>query len=143
MTLSLGVVPAKWRKANITPVHKLDDPSLAANYRPISLLCILSKVLERCVFNRCFSHTSKFLYHLQHGFCPGRSAESQLLVVYHDLLNTVASGKEIDAILYIWTFPSHLTKCHIIFCWPNSQNKGYLAPFTYGFKVTCQIDINV
>ena len=32
MTLSLGVVPAKWKKANITPVHKRDDPSLAANY---------------------------------------------------------------------------------------------------------------
>ena len=50
----------------------------------------------RC--NRCSSHTSKFIYHLQHGFRPGRLTESQLLVVYHDLLNIVASGKEIDAI---------------------------------------------
>ena len=48
--------------------------------------------------NCCSSHTSKFLYHLQHGFRPRRSTESQLLVVYHDLLNTIASGKEIDAI---------------------------------------------
>ena len=62
------------------------------------MLCILSKVLERRVFNRCSSHTSKLLCHLQRGFCPGRSTESQLLVVYHDLLNTVATGNEIDAI---------------------------------------------
>ena len=48
--------------------------------------------------NRYSSHTSKFLYHLQHGFRPRRSTEPQLLVVYQDLLNTVASGKEIDAI---------------------------------------------
>ena len=98
MSLSIGVVPGNWKKANITSVHKRDDPSLAANYRPISLLCILSKVLERCVFNRCFPHTSKYLYRLQHGFRPGRSTESQLLVVYHDLLSNVACGKEIDAI---------------------------------------------
>ena len=98
MSLSLGVVPANWKKANITPVHKRDDPSLAANYRRISLLCILSKVLELCVFNRCFSHTPKLLCHLQHGFRPERSTESQLLVVCHDLLNTVATGNEIDAI---------------------------------------------
>ena len=98
MSLSQGSVPAIWKKANITPIHKGDDPSLPANYRPISLLCILSKVLERCVFNRCFPHISPSLYHLQYGFRPGRSTESQLLVVYHDLLDSMASGKEIDAI---------------------------------------------
>ena len=114
MTLSLGVVPAKWKKANITLVHKRDDPSLAANYRPISLLCILSKVLERCVFNRCFSHTSKFLYHLQHGFRPGRSTESQLLVVYHGLLNTVANGKEIDAIYLDLSKPFDKVPHHLL-----------------------------
>ena len=98
MSLSLGVVPGDWKKANISPVYKSKDPSLETNYRPISLLSILSKTLERCVFNHCFPHTSQFLYNLQHGFRPGRSTESQLLVVYHDLLDSVASGKEIDAI---------------------------------------------
>ncbi len=98
MSLSLGVVPENWKKANVTPVHKSNDPSLPPNYRPISLLCILSKVLERCVFNHCFPHISQFLYHLQHGFRPGRSTETQLLAVYHDLLDTAASGKEIDVI---------------------------------------------
>ena len=50
------------------------------------------------MFNRCFPHISQSLYHLQYGFRPGRSTESQLLVVYHDLLDSMASGKEIDAI---------------------------------------------
>ncbi len=98
MSLSFGAVPENWKKANVTPVHKSNDPSLPPNYRPISLLCILSKVLERCVFNHCFPHISQFLYHLQHGFRPGRSTETQLLAVYHDLLDTAASGKEIDVI---------------------------------------------
>ena len=98
MSLSLGVVPENWKKANVTPVHKSNDSSPPPNYRPISLLCILSKVLERCVFNHCFPHISQFLYHLQHSFLPGRSTETQLLAVYHDLLDTAASGKEIDVI---------------------------------------------
>jgi hypothetical protein len=51
MSLDLGVVPLKWKMANITPVFKREDPTLAMNYRPISLLCTLSKVLERSVHN--------------------------------------------------------------------------------------------
>ena len=50
LSLSLGVVPAKWKFANITPVFKKDDSTITSNYRPISLLCVISKVLERCVF---------------------------------------------------------------------------------------------
>jgi hypothetical protein len=44
------VVPAKWKFANITPVFKKDDTTITSNYRPFSLLCVISKVLERCVF---------------------------------------------------------------------------------------------
>ena len=43
MSLSLGVVPLKWKLANITPVFKRDNPTLAMNYRPISLLCYFVK----------------------------------------------------------------------------------------------------
>lgn len=87
-----------WKKANIAPIYEGIDRSLPVNYRPISLLCILSKVLERCVFNRCFPHISKSLYRLQYEFRPGRSTKTQLLVVYHDMLDSMASGKKIDVI---------------------------------------------
>ena len=45
MSMALGAVPRKWKEANITPVFKREDPTLAESYRSISLLCILSKVL--------------------------------------------------------------------------------------------------
>ncbi len=38
------------------------------------------------------------LYHLQHGFLRGRSTVTQLLHVYHNILDSVASGKEVDII---------------------------------------------
>ena len=96
--LSLGVVPSEWKFANISTVFKKEDPSIESNYRPISLLCVLSKVLERCVFNHCYYHLSPLLYHLQHRFLRGRSMVTQLLEVYHNIIETVASGKEVDII---------------------------------------------
>ena len=97
-SLSLGVVPSKRKFANVSPVYKKEDPTLVCNYRPISLLCVLSKVMERCVFNHCYHHLSPCLYHLQHGFLRERSTVTQLLEVYHNILNFVASGKEVDII---------------------------------------------
>ena len=91
-------MPSEWKFANISPVFKKEDPSIESNYRPISLLCVLSKVLDRCVFNHCYYHLSPLLYHLQHGFLRGRSTVTQLLEVYHNIIETVASGKEVDII---------------------------------------------
>ena len=53
LSLSSGVFPDQWKLANVNPVHKKDDPTLAENFRPISLLCIISKIFERCVANHC------------------------------------------------------------------------------------------
>ena len=66
--LSLGKFPDQWKLVNVCPVYKSDDPTLPKNYRPISLLCIISKCLERCVFNNCYTLISPQFYHLQHGF---------------------------------------------------------------------------
>lgn len=98
MSLSTGSFPANWKRTNIAPVIKKSDPTLTENYTPISLLCIVCKVMERCAFNHCYSHLSSFLQELQHGFQPGKSRETQLLEVYHDILYKLANGQEVDAI---------------------------------------------
>jgi hypothetical protein len=54
MSLSNGTLPAHWRNANVVPVHKSGSAELISNYRPISLLSVISKVLERCIFNRIY-----------------------------------------------------------------------------------------
>ena len=100
LSLTLCVFPAAWKRANITPIFKQEDPSLPSNYRPISLLCITSKIFEQCVFNHCYNHLSQFLSESQHGFVKGRSTETQLLETYHYILHFLAKGKEVD-VLYL------------------------------------------
>ena len=57
LSLASHTIPSEWKIHSITPIHKSGDKSLVSNYRPISLLCIISKVLERIIYNRL----SKFL----------------------------------------------------------------------------------
>ena len=46
-----GQIPALWKQANVTPIHKKNDPSDITNYRPTSLLSTVGKVLEKLFTN--------------------------------------------------------------------------------------------
>ena len=50
-----GVFPEIFKSAIVIPIHKKGDPSEISNYRPISLLPVVSKVLERIIFRRLSS----------------------------------------------------------------------------------------
>ena len=65
--------PSKWKCANVTPIYKKGKKEFVTNYRPISLLPIISKVLERCVCNRLYRHIRHMVHQNQHGFLHGRS----------------------------------------------------------------------
>ena len=53
-SLIKGKVPALWKQANVTAIHKKNDPSKITNYRPISLLSTVGKVLEKKCSQICF-----------------------------------------------------------------------------------------
>ena len=93
---SLGKFPDQWKLANVCPVYKSDDPTLSKYYGPVSILCIVSKCLERFVFNHCYTLISPQLCHLQHAFLRGRSPFTRLLDVYHEAIEAIAKGMEID-----------------------------------------------
>lgn len=82
-SLRSGRIPSEWKSADITPIHKKDLKEPAENYRPISLLPIISKVLERCVLSRLYEHLSHSITEIQHGFLKNRSCVTQLLSVLH------------------------------------------------------------
>ena len=63
-------LPDDWLQALVTPIHKKSLKSDPANYRPISLTCILCKVLEHIILSNMWKHLHKhnILLHFQHGF---------------------------------------------------------------------------
>ena len=55
-SLATGNFPTDWKKANIVPIYKKGDKSIVKNYRPVSLLPILSKIFERCIYDTLYSY---------------------------------------------------------------------------------------
>ena len=95
-----GKLPDDWKLAYITPIFKKGNRRLAANYRPISLTSICCKVLEHILHSSIFTHLErhKVLCEQQHGFCSGRSCETQLLGTVHNFATCLNNGGHIDAL---------------------------------------------
>ena len=54
--LSTSIYPDMWKLANVTPIFKKGDKQLIKNYRPISLLPICGKILEKIIFNKLYNY---------------------------------------------------------------------------------------
>ncbi len=77
-----GVFPQTWKHALVIPLLKKGDPSDVNNYRPISILPIASKILEKIISNQLlnFLETNTAFSNCQHGFRPRLSTESALTI---------------------------------------------------------------
>ena len=93
-SLKTGLYLSEWKEANIPPVHKNGPRADVLNYRPISLLPIVSKIQEKCVACRLVPHISDILHTVQYGFQAGVSCASQLAEVFHDIASLLDKGKE-------------------------------------------------
>ena len=76
-------VPSIWKAACVTPIPKSNDTSLITNYRPISILPVTSKILERVVRDQIMEqlHEYSLLSDKQSGFRSGHSTQDVLLYV--------------------------------------------------------------
>ena len=97
--IDTGTVPIQWKHANVCAIHKKGKKSDPSNYRPVSLTCIASKVLEHIVHSHVMKHLSRYgvLTDCQHGFRAKRSTETQLICTIHDIASAIQSNKTIHA----------------------------------------------
>ena len=80
-SITSSVFPEPWKCASIHPLHKGGDRANPSNYRPISLLPVSSKLLEKHVQQQLSSHlnSNNLLFPLQSGFRPSHSTKTLLL----------------------------------------------------------------
>ena len=119
----LSVLEATYAK--VIPVHKKENATVAENYRPISLLPYLSKLLEKIVYNRLFSfltHT-KQLSSTQFGFRQGHSTSHAVSLLIEKITNSFEEKKQIMEYLLIYV--KHLKLLIIASCFKNYNILGY------------------
>ena len=94
-SLSENMFPYSWKIAHVIPFFKKEDPSIASNYRPVSLLSCVSKIMERIIFKHVYNyfHCNDLFYRYQAGFLPGHSTVYQLLETYHNIVQSIDDGK--------------------------------------------------
>ena len=100
-SLRTATFPDIWKIANITPIYKnKGSASNPTNYRPISLLSCLSKILERIVFNNIYEHltTNGLLSDKQSGYRPHHSTQLQLAHLTHNLYKSLDQGQNFTAV---------------------------------------------
>ena len=97
-SLSLGTLPEDWKLANVVPAFKKGDKEHCENYRPISLLSIISKVLEPCVFINIKCHLSHVIDKCQHGFLQGKSCVTNLLETFDYIGRILDNGGRVDTV---------------------------------------------
>ena len=81
------IFPKQWKISRVCPIPKTDNPTSIKDYRPISVLSVLSKVYERVILNQLWSFIkTQNLYSInQSGFRKGHSTNTLLLKLRDDI----------------------------------------------------------
>ena len=96
--ITYHIIPKEWKCHKICPIFKSGDPSCVSNYRPISLLCILSKILESLVYKKIILFIKPLISNCQFGFQQQRSCLTQLLLSFTEIYNAIHSKNSVHAV---------------------------------------------
>jgi len=99
-SIASSELPEGWKQAHVTPIHKKGSKSSPGNYRPVSLTSVVGKMLESIIRDKVVEHMSSHNYFTdaQHGFVPGRSCMTQLLVTMEQWTKLLQAGDPVDVI---------------------------------------------
>ena len=91
--------PNGLKKADINPVYKKDDPFDKTSYRPISILPVLSKPFEHCLYDQIYEYIDTVLSKVQCAFRKGFSTQYSLIAMIEKWSKNMDKGKSCAALL--------------------------------------------
>ena len=100
-SIDTGEIPKEWSLANICPLFKKSDRSLACNYRPVFLTCVPCKLLEHIVCSNIMAHLDeyKLLSDRQHAFRKGHSCETQMTTLINNWAKILDNRRQVDTFI--------------------------------------------
>ena len=101
LSLQMSVFPSVWKYAKVVPLLKKGDPLVVKNYRPVALLPIFSKILERVVFNQLVTYLDNngLIHPNHHGSREGHSTASALIQMYDSWVEEVDKGNMVGVMM--------------------------------------------
>lgn len=95
LSLNMGIYVDEWKLARLSPIYKSEDRRKCENYRPISILPIISKVFEREVFGQIYGYLNEnsLLSKFQSGFRPKHGTLAALIQMCDQWLANMDNGK--------------------------------------------------
>lgn len=86
-SLANGVYPNDWKKSIILPLPKISEPTESKHYRPINILCVLAKMLDKVVYSQIskFIEDNNILYKYQSGYRSMFSTQTALIRITDDI----------------------------------------------------------
>ena len=92
LSLSSGIFPDSLKIARVIPIYKKDDPAQIINYRPISLLPSISKILEKIAYKRLYSflNINNILIPNQYGFRKNYSTDYAILKLIDEITDSLS-----------------------------------------------------
>lgn len=96
LSFERGIFPKALKKSIVIPIHKAGDRDNVSNYRPISLLPTLAKVLEKLINKRLMNFLEKYniLQPNQYGFRNGKSTSDAIEQVTSFIVNSLDKSKK-------------------------------------------------
>ena len=87
-------MPDQFKVAGVVPIHKKGSSFLVSNYRPISLLSIFNKVIEKVMYNRIISYLDKFyiLQNNQFGFRSMHLTTHAIFLLTNKIQRSIDNG---------------------------------------------------
>ena len=123
--LQSGLFPEVWKMSNIKPVPKCKNPTQCKDYRPVSILCVLAKALEKVVHKQITEYMQRFSIGnpLQSGFKKGHNTVTALIKVADDLRKAIDQKKMSSLILL--DFSKAFDKVHHKLLLVKLKNLGF------------------